>query len=102
MSLEFEWDPDKAQANALKHGVDFLTASKVFDDPFALVEADLSNAAEERWRTIGLVRGVLLLLVAHTVREGGEFDVVRIISARRTNPSERRKYEQTRRENSAF
>ncbi len=100
MSTEFEWDPDKAHSNQLKHGVDFLTATKVFDDPFALVEEDDTSQTEVRWRTIGLVRGVLLLLVAHTVREEGEADVIRIISARRTNPTERRRYEQARRESS--
>jgi len=30
MGLEFEWDPDKAEANQKKHGVSFEEASTVF------------------------------------------------------------------------
>jgi uncharacterized DUF497 family protein len=29
----FEWDTAKAEANDLKHGVDFQTATEVFGDP---------------------------------------------------------------------
>lgn len=100
MAVEFEWDPAKARANLAKHGVDFETAILVFDDPFALVEHDVRSLDEERWRTMGLVRGVLLLLVAHTIRDDGDIEVIRIISARRTDPSERRRYEAARRESS--
>jgi hypothetical protein len=89
MSIEFEWDRAKARANLSKHGVDFETAAQVFADPFALVEADDGTSGEERWRTIGLVDGVLLLLVAHAVRDESDVEVVRIISARRTDPTER-------------
>jgi len=31
--LQFEWDPDKARANAAKHGVTFDEAASVFRDP---------------------------------------------------------------------
>jgi len=30
----FQWDEDKSRANLLKHGIDFRTAAKVFDDEF--------------------------------------------------------------------
>ena len=33
---EFEWDDDKAAANAEKHGVTFEQARTVFRDPFAI------------------------------------------------------------------
>lgn len=49
---------------------------------------------EQRWQTIGMVGGCLLLLVAHTVRfEDEGIEVVRIISARRVDRKERRRYE---------
>jgi uncharacterized protein len=49
---------------------------------------------EQRWQTIGMVGGGLLLLVAHTVRfEDEGIKVVRIISARRVDRKERRRYE---------
>lgn len=102
--IEFEWDTAKARSNLAKHGVDFEVAIKVFDDPYALVEQDASNvgAREERWRTVGLVNGMLLLLVAHTLREEGDVEVIRIISARRTDRTERLRYEQARRESSRY
>jgi len=36
MSLEFEWDEDKAKTNLKKHRVSFEEASSVFGDPLAL------------------------------------------------------------------
>jgi uncharacterized DUF497 family protein len=33
MSIEFEWDQNKAASNLLKHGVSFDEAKTVFDDP---------------------------------------------------------------------
>jgi uncharacterized DUF497 family protein len=48
---------------------------------------------EERWQTIGMVNGVLLILVAYTVVDEEE-EVVRIISARRVTRQERIEYEE--------
>ena len=42
---------------------------RVFTDPYALVELDRIENGEERWQAIGVVEGVLMLMVAHTVRE---------------------------------
>lgn len=39
---------------------------------------------------------MILLLVAHTVREEGRDEVVRLISARRADRKERKRYEQNR------
>lgn len=75
----------------------FDTAIRVFADPFAIVEQDRIENGEYRWKTLGLVEGYLLLLVAHTVH--GDTDgteVIRIISARRAEPKERNRYEQNR------
>lgn len=44
-----------------------------------------------------MVDSVVLLLVAHTVWEEGDADVIRVISARRAEPKERRRYEQENR-----
>ncbi len=51
-------------------------------------------AGEQRWRTVGFVRGVLLMLVVHTVREEASDEVMRIISARYGEKKERRIYEE--------
>lgn len=93
----FEWDPRKAESNLAKHGVDFQTAIAVFQDPFALTRLDGIESYEHRWRTMGQVEGVLILVVAHTIRDGedGE-ETYRIISARSAEPRERRTYERAK------
>ena len=94
--MRFEWDTNKDRTNQAKHGVSFDTAQLVFDDPHHLSVQDRDVGREERWQTVGLVGGVVVLLVAHTYRgdEGG-VEVVRIISARKATSHERRRYEQT-------
>jgi len=95
MKTRFEWDTGKAESNLGKHRVSFETATRVFADPFAVVEQDRIENGEHRWRTLGVVDGALLLLVAHTVRDDeDETEVIRIISARRAEPKERKRYEQ--------
>lgn len=95
MERYFEWDDQKAEINFRKHGIRFQEAALVFDDPFALSEQDRIENNEQRWQTIGMVGGCLLLLVAHTVRfEDEGIEVVRIISARRVDRKERKRYEQ--------
>ncbi|MHB8405674.1 MAG: BrnT family toxin [Gammaproteobacteria bacterium] len=91
--MRFEWDPRKDRANRAKHGVSFEIARRVFDDPRHLSVQDRQVAGEERWRTLGLVGGVVVLLAAHTCREEDGEEVVRIISARKATRLERRIYE---------
>jgi uncharacterized protein len=91
--LRFDWDETKDAANLRKHGVGFEAASLVFDDPLQLSAQDREVNGEERWQTIGMAGGVLLLLVAHTFEDENEEEVVRIISARKANAQERRRYE---------
>jgi uncharacterized protein len=96
----FEWDDVKAKTNERKHGVRFDDAMLVFSDPYALVEQDRMEGGELRRQTLGLVGGVVLLLVAHTVRNEGEDEVIRIISARKASRKERVGYDQNRKEES--
>jgi uncharacterized DUF497 family protein len=84
VKTRFEWDPTKAANNSRKHGVSFPTAARVFTDRYALVELDHIENGE----------GVLMLIVAHTVREQDDIEVIRIISARHANRRERRRYEE--------
>jgi uncharacterized protein len=99
--MRFEWDEAKSLANRRKHGVSFEQASRVFYDPLYVSVRDRIQGGEERWQTLGLVGGFLLLIVAHTVREerdeGTSVEVIRIISARRATPKERRRYEEENR-----
>jgi uncharacterized protein len=97
MQTRFEWDSVKAQSNLRKHHLSFELAIRVFADPFALVEQDRIENGEHRWQTLGLVEGYLLVLVAHTVRDDEDgTELIRIISARRAEPKERKRYEQNR------
>jgi uncharacterized DUF497 family protein len=83
--VEFEWDPVKADSNFEKHGVDFVTAAEVFDDPNLFVVTDSRAYGERRYQAIGVTRGVILF-VAYTMRRN---NVCRIINARRASRRER-------------
>lgn len=96
--VRFEWDEAKAKSNLRKHGVRFEDAMLVFADPFALVEQDRSEGRELRWQTLGLVADIVLLLVAHTVRDEEPDEIIRIISARKAVRKERKRYDQNRKE----
>lgn len=94
MERYFEWDDKKSESNFRKHGVRFEEAALAFDDPLAVSVQDRIENGEERWQTIGMSGGCLLLLVAHTVRDDEDgMEVIRIISARRAERKERRRYE---------
>jgi len=79
-------------SNERKHGVSFEDAALAFDAPFTLVEEDRSAGGEVRWRALGLVADIGLVLVIHTSRYESENEIIRIISARRATPRERRHY----------
>lgn len=99
--MRFEWDEAKNLSNRRKHGVSFEEAAAVFRDPLCVSVQDRIEGGELRWQTLGLVEGILLLVVVHTVREEGEDDtlveVIRIISARLATRKERRRYEEENR-----
>jgi uncharacterized DUF497 family protein len=92
--MQFEWNAHKDRRNQLKHRVSFETAMLVFADPHALSLPDRIEGDEERWHTIGMAGGVLLLLVSHTYRGTEDDERVRIISARKATPRERQAYEE--------
>lgn len=90
--MKFAWNETKNGINRQKHHVSFDTAQLVFDDPFHVSRQDRIEDGEQRWQTIGLVHGVVLLLVAHTYTEADGQEVIRIISARKADKAERRIY----------
>jgi uncharacterized DUF497 family protein len=90
--MSFEWDAEKAQTNLEKHGVSFETAKRVWDDPLHEIYFDRVENGESRWHAMGCVDGVVVLLVVHT-HPGLDEDRIRIVSARRATPRERRRYE---------
>lgn len=90
--MKFAWDETKNSINRRKHQVSFETAQLVFDDPLHVSKQDRIENNEQRWQTIGLVHGVVLLLVAHTHAEADGEETIRIISARKADKAERRIY----------
>lgn len=89
--MRIEWDERKAEANAEKHGVTFEEAVTVLMDPQAITFVDEGAREEERDITVGHSARNRLLVVVHAEREG---EVLRIISARKATPKERKAYEE--------
>jgi uncharacterized DUF497 family protein len=89
--VHFEWDEAKSASNLRKHGIDFDDAMRVFLDPRRLIAEDQRFPyGERRLQVLGSVDG-RILFVACTWRGG----VCRLISARKANARERRRYEAT-------
>jgi uncharacterized protein len=91
--MRFSWNEPKSSSNQRKHGISCDTAVRVFLDPLHISRQDRIVEGEERWQTIGMVNGILLILVAYTVLDEKE-EVVRILSARRVTRQERIEYEE--------
>lgn len=91
MSVLFEWDPNKAEKNVVKHGISFEEAMTVFADPLARIFPDEEHSVGElREIIIGHSSRRQLILVNFT----GTGDYVRIFSARKATRTERKDYEE--------
>lgn len=85
---DFEWDNAKAAANVRKHGVTFEEASTVYEDPDALDAPDLEDPT--RFMILGRSYQARVLFVIHAERR----ERIRIISARKASPAQRKKYDE--------
>jgi uncharacterized protein len=84
-----EWDDEKAASNAEKHGVTFEEAAVALTHPTTYTNPEPRRVGDElRELTFAPGAGGRLLAVVYTHR--GE--TLRIISARRANRRERRRY----------
>lgn len=91
--LRFDWDPRKDRSNRKKHGISFAEAQTVFLDEQALLIDDPEHSDDEdRFILMGLSLNLRVLVVCHCYRKGG--DVIRLISARKADRSERLVYSQ--------
>jgi uncharacterized protein len=86
--VETTWDPDKATRNLKKHGVSLADAALIFEGFVLTWEDARENYGEQRFVSIGLAAGEVVLVVAHLI----ESDHVRLISARKAEPHEARHY----------
>jgi len=98
--MRYEWDERKNRLNQRKHGgISFELAALVFEDEHRLIGLDrVDETGEERWHAIGAVSvesGVAdVLLVVNVYREDDDGEeVIRIISARRANKNDYRRYQ---------
>lgn len=88
--IVFRWDASKERENIRKHdGITFRQAAQVFFDPFVIGE-EASRRGEVRQAAIGADLNFHVLYVVHVIFED---DHVRIISARKADPKERKRYE---------
>lgn len=94
MNYNFEWDPNKAKSNIVKHKISFEDAVSVFKDENAISIFDEEHSeSEERWITIGLDIKTRTLVVVHTFIELSKNDCnIRIISARKATKNEQKYY----------
>ncbi len=95
--MNWIWDPDKNRSNQDKHRISFETAQLVFLDTLAVTYPD-PYPYESRWRTIGVVHSLTLVVIYSwpdiDPETGQSTSPGRIISARRATRIEQRTYEE--------
>lgn len=87
----FEFDPGKNRANRAKHGVDFATAARLWDDYVFEREDTRRDYGERRFIALGSVEGRVIVVV-FTWRGPRR----RLISARKANSDEQEIYRAAR------
>ncbi len=83
MSMEYEWDKNKAKTNQERHKVPFESVNDFCWDDALIGEDTRKNYQEIRYRALGPIGDRLYLLV-YTMRE----EIVRVISLRKANKRE--------------
>ncbi|MDD9980221.1 MAG: BrnT family toxin [Gammaproteobacteria bacterium] len=90
--MQFGWDSNKEARNRAKHGVTFVEACTVFEDPLSSTVPDSDHSeGEARFLTFGVSAEGRPLVVAHTEQD----DRIRLISSRPMTRRERQAYETT-------
>ncbi len=83
------WDPEKAKTNFQKHGIRFSDAEFVFYDPMAIEIEEQLVDGERRFVSVGSDSIGRILIIVYVYKE----DSIRMISARKATPRERKAYE---------
>ncbi|WOJ89074.1 BrnT family toxin [Methylocapsa polymorpha] len=86
--MDFEWDEEKRLKNIEKHGVDFVDADILFDNPY-LTGPGKTVDGEQRWLVTGIIDEIYVTAVF--TQRG---PVIRIISMRRARNAERKKHQE--------
>ena len=88
--IRFRWNAEQEQANIRKHdGITLRRAAQVLFDTF-VVNEDAARNDEARDGAIGMDFDYCVLFVVHIVCED---DHIRIISAKKAEPRQRKRYE---------
>jgi len=87
--MEFDWDEAKNLENIRKHEIDFADIPAIFDSEMLIELDDRFDYGEERWFGIGFL-GSGIAVVVWTERQK---NTIRIISARRANRYEQKRFE---------
>ena len=85
--ITFEFDDSKSQANLLKHGIHFIDAQALWNDPI-LLEIPAKTEDEPRYLMTGMIDGNYWSAVI-TYRDNN----IRLISVRRSRTEEVALYE---------
>ena len=89
--IDFIWDKNKNRKNIVSHDISFEEAKTVFFDPNAKVIYDPDHSKnEDRFIILGISKLLNTLVVCHCYKE--KDTVIRIISARKATPKERKQY----------
>jgi len=89
--ITFTWDDRKNRENQRKHGISFEEAITIFADENARLKHDPDHSqAEDRFILLGFSAKLRILVVAHAYKQDEK--EVRIISARKATPTERKQY----------
>ena len=86
--MKFEWDPAKELANIAKHGLSFELAKTIWKGPIYTIVDYRFEYGETRFQTTGTLASLVVVLVVHTEDD----ETIRIISARKATPNERKTY----------
>ena len=88
--MRFEWDEEKNKANIRNHRIDFVDVPLIFTGPMLVELDEREGYGEDRSIGIGFLRNIVAVVVFTERRQ----DTIRIISARKANKHERKRYEQ--------
>jgi len=86
--LNFEWDEAKRRENLAKHRVEFADAATAFEDDNTITLPDEESDAEDRFVMMAMDALGRILVIVYTWRG----DTIRLISARKATPRERKNY----------
>jgi len=90
---QFVWDREKHEINYNLHGITYEEAATIFTDDDTLIDPDdVHSYNEKRFTAIGLSLRSNLLFVCHCERE--DSTIIRIISARKAEKHEERRFEE--------